>query len=146
MLIWWCLEKMRGVGRIHVRLRAWRKRLWNFTHPWETAQVVRCRKHTTEAIAKHAECHVVPFSGWEVGGSSLPRWWEGPPAPTRVLFDPAASPPPMCDEIGAGFGFSGGVCFLKLVLHLASACVWQIHHGLCGFVIVVRRLVKEKSY
>ena len=27
------------------------------------------------------------------------------------------------------------------VLHLASACVWQIHHRLCGFVIVIRSLV-----
>jgi len=54
---------------------AWRKRLWDLTHPWENPQIVRCRKRTTQAIAKHAECHVVPFSGWEVGGSPLPRWW-----------------------------------------------------------------------
>ena len=26
-------------------------------------------------------------------------------------------------------------------LHLASACVWQIHHQLCGFVIVIGSLV-----
>ena len=34
-------------------------------------------------------------------------------------------------------GFSGGVCFPLVCtpLHLASACVWQIHHRLCGFVI-----------
>ena len=39
------------------------------------------------------------------GGSPVPRWWEPPPAPTRVVLDPAASPPPMCDGSGAGFGF-----------------------------------------
>ena len=54
---------------------------------------------------KHVERYVVPFSGWEDGGSPVPRWWEPPPAPTRVVLDPAASPPPMCDGSGAGFGF-----------------------------------------
>ena len=51
---------------------------------------------------------MVPFSGWEAGGSPLPRWWEPPPAPTRVLLDPAASPPPMCDGSG---GVLAGLAF-----------------------------------
>ena len=84
---------------------AWRKRLWDLTHPWERQRIVRCRRRTNQAIEKHVERHVVPFSGWEAGGSPVPRWWEPPPAPTRVLLDPAASPPPMCDGGGAGFGF-----------------------------------------
>ena len=62
-------------------------------------------RRTKQAIEQHVERHVVPFSGWEAGGSPLPRWWEPPPAPTRVLLDPAASPPPMCDGSGAGFRF-----------------------------------------
>ena len=35
------------------------------------------------------------------------------------------------------------VCFPLVCtpLHLASACVWQIHHRLCGFVIVIVSLV-----
>ena len=67
--------------------------------------LVRCRRRTKQAIDKHVERYVVPFSGWEAGGSPVPRWWEPPPAPTRVVLDPAASPPPMCDGSGAGFGF-----------------------------------------
>ena len=63
-----------------------------------------CRRRTKQAIDKHVERYVVPFSGWEAGGSPVPRWWEPPPAPTRVVLDPAASPPPMCDGSGAGFG------------------------------------------
>jgi hypothetical protein len=43
--------------------------------------------------------------GWDGGGSPLLRWWEPPPAPTRVLLDPTASPLPMCDGSGVGFGF-----------------------------------------
>jgi len=47
-------------------------------------------------------------------------------------------------EVEQVLGFSGVVCFpLSLVcapLHLASTCVWQIHHRLCGFVIVIRSL------
>ena len=84
---------------------AWRKRLWDLTHPWESQRLVRCRRRTKQAIDKHVERYVVPFSGWEDGGSPVPRWWEPPPAPTRVVLDPAASPPPMCDGSGAGFGF-----------------------------------------
>ena len=84
---------------------AWRKRLWDRTHPWESQRLVRCRRRTKQAIDKHVERYVVPFSGWEDGGSPVPRWWEPPPAPTRVVLDPAASPPPMCDGSGAGFGF-----------------------------------------
>ena len=83
---------------------AWRKRLWDLTHPWESQRLVRCRRRTKQAIDKHVERYVVPFSGWEDGGSPVPRWWEPPPAPTRVVLDPAASPPPMCDGSGAGFG------------------------------------------
>ena len=84
---------------------AWRKRLWDLTHPWESQRLVRCRRRTKQAIDKHVERYVLPFSGWEDGGSPVPRWWEPPPAPTRVVLDPAASPPPMCDGSGAGFGF-----------------------------------------
>ena len=84
---------------------AWRKRLWDLTHPWESQRLVRCRRRTKQAIDKHVERYVVPFSGWEDGGSPVPWWWEPPPAPTRVVLDPAASPPPMCDGSGAGFGF-----------------------------------------
>ena len=84
---------------------AWRKRLWDLTHPWESQRLVRCRRRTKQAIDKHVERYVMPFSGWEDGGSPVPRWWEPPPAPTRVVLDPAASPPPMCDGSGAGFGF-----------------------------------------
>jgi hypothetical protein len=57
-----------------------------------------------QAIQKHAERHVVPFSGWDGGGSPMLQWWEPPPAPTRVLLDPTASPLPMCDGSGVGFG------------------------------------------
>ena len=67
--------------------------------------IVMEAKLTKQAIDKHVERYVVPFSGWEDGGSPVPRWWEPPPAPTRVVLDPAASPPPMCDGSGAGFGF-----------------------------------------
>ena len=37
----------------------------------------------------------------------------------------------------------GVVCFPLVCppLHLASACVWQIYHRVCGFVIVIRSLV-----
>ena len=84
---------------------AWRKRLWDLTHPWESQRLVRCRRRTKQAIDKHVERHVMAYSGWEDGGSPVPRWWEPPPAPTRVVLDPAASPPPMCDGSGAGFGF-----------------------------------------
>ena len=84
---------------------AWRKRLGELTHPWESQRLVRCRRRTKQAIDKHVERYVVPFSGWEDGGSPVPRWWEPPPAPTRVVLYPAASPPPMCDGSGAGFGF-----------------------------------------
>ena len=73
--------------------------------PLGKGAIVRCRRRTKLAIEKHVERHVVPFSGWEAGGSPVPRWREPPPAPTRVLLDPAASPPPMCDGGGAGFGF-----------------------------------------
>ena len=55
---------------------AWRKRLWDLTHPWERQRIVRRR--TKQAIEKHVERHVVPFSGWEAGGSHVPRWWEPP--------------------------------------------------------------------
>ena len=42
-----------------------------------------------------------------------------------------------------GFKRCWVVCFPLVCapLHLASACVWQIHHRLCGFVIVMRSLV-----
>ena len=56
-------------------------------------------------LEEYLRAYVGPFSGWEDGGSPVPRWWEPPPAPTRVVLDPAASPPPMCDGSGAGFGF-----------------------------------------
>ena len=85
---------------------------------------------------------MVPFSGWEAGGSPVPRSWEPPPAPTRVLTDPAASPPSMSDGSGAGFGFQWwSYPLVWMPLHLASACVWQIHHRLYGFVIVTTSLV-----
>ena len=50
---------------------------------------------------------------------------------------------PCVMEVEQVLGFSGGVCFPLVCtpLHLASACVWQIHHRLCGFVIVIRSLV-----
>ena len=50
---------------------------------------------------------------------------------------------PCVMEVEQVLGFSGGVCFplVCTLLHLASACVWQIHHRLCGFVIVIRSLV-----
>jgi len=46
-------------------------------------------------------------------------------------------------EVEHVLGFSGVVCFPLVCtpLHLASACVWQTHHCLCGFVIVIRSLV-----
>ena len=120
---------------------AWRKRLWDLTHPWESQRLVRCRRRTKQAIDKHVERYVVPFSGWEDGGSPVPRWWEPPPAPTRVVLLPPRHPCVM--EVEQVLGFSGGVCFPLVCtpLHLASACVWQIHHRLCGFVIVIRSLV-----
>ena len=69
-------------------------------------------------------------------GPPVPRWSEPPPAPTRVLLDPAASPLPCVMEVEQVLGVSGVVCFflVRTPLHLASACVWQIHHRLCGFV------------
>ena len=50
---------------------------------------------------------------------------------------------PCVMEVEQVLGFSGGVGFLLVCtpLHLASACVWQVHHRLCGFVIVIRSLV-----
>ena len=56
---------------------AWRKRLWDLTHPWESQRLARCRRRTKQAIDKHVERYVVPFSGWEDGGSPVPRWWVG---------------------------------------------------------------------
>ena len=50
---------------------AWRKRLWDLTHPWESQRLVRCRRRTKQAIDKHVERYVVPFSGWEDGGSPV---------------------------------------------------------------------------
>ena len=50
---------------------------------------------------------------------------------------------PCVMEVEQVLGFSGVGCFPLLCtpLHLASACVWQIHHRLCGPVIVIRSLV-----
>ena len=99
-------DRVTGSQAVQCQIKsAWRKRLWELTHPWESRRIVRCRRRTKQAIEKHVERYVVPFSGWEAGGSPVPRWWEPPPAPTRVLLDSAASTPPMCDGSGAGFGF-----------------------------------------
>jgi hypothetical protein len=57
------------------------------------------KKYKNKYIQKDAEHHVVPFSGWDGGGSPMLRWWEPPPAPFRVLLDG------MCDGSGVGFGF-----------------------------------------
>ena len=80
--------------------------------------------HTKQAIAKHAEFHIVHFSGWEVGGLIVPRWWEPPPATTTVLLDPAASPPPMCDGlVKQVLGFRGPIAFFCCVsIHGCKSC------------------------
>jgi hypothetical protein len=65
---------------------------------------VPCEGRKKQAVQKHAERHVVPFSGWDGVGSPMLRWWEPLPAPTRVLLDPTASPLPMYDGSGVGFG------------------------------------------
>jgi hypothetical protein len=100
------LGKDEGSWEAYCQIRcAWRKRLWDLTHPWGSPCSARCEGRKKQAIQKHAERHVVPFSGWDGGGSPMLRWWEPPPAPTRVLLDPTASPLPMCDGSGVGFGF-----------------------------------------
>ena len=50
---------------------------------------------------------------------------------------------PCVMEVEQVLGSSGLVWFLLVCapLRLASACVWQINHRLCGFVIVIRSLV-----
>ena len=69
------------------------------------------------------ESHLQPLLGW-----------------CLILLPPRH---PCVMEVEQVLGFSGGVCFPLVCtpLHLASACVWQIHHRLCGFVIVIRSLV-----
>ena len=105
---------------------AWRKRLWDLAHPWESPYRVRCRKRTTQAIAKHAECHVVPSGGW------LEVEVEPPPAPTSVM------------EVRKDLEVRGQfLCFLWC----APRCIepqlvhGEVHHRLCGFMIVITRLV-----
>ena len=71
---------------------AWRQRLWDLTHPWESPREVRCRRRSKQAVRKHAERYEVPFSGGDDAGSPILRWWEPAPAPTTLVFDPAASP------------------------------------------------------
>ena len=53
------------------------------------------------------------------------------------FIDPAAM------EVEQVLGFSGVVGFPLACtpLHVVSACVWQIHHRLCRFVVVIRSLL-----
>jgi hypothetical protein len=95
---------------------AWRKRWWDLTHPWGSVRWgVRCEGRKKQAIQKHAERHAVPFSGWAGGDLPMLRWWEPPPAPTRVLLDPTASPLPMSHRCGVGCWVLGLVYRVQLV-------------------------------
>lgn len=71
---------------------AWRQRLWDLTHPWGSPRDVRYRWRSKQAVRKHAERYVVPFSGEEEASSPLLQWWEPAPVPTTLVLDPAASP------------------------------------------------------
>ena len=105
---------------------AWRKRLWDLTHPWESQRLVRCRRRTKQAIDKHVERYVVPSVVGRLvvhqylgGGSHLQPLlgW------CLILLPPRH---PCVMEVEQVLGFSGGVCFPLMCtpLHLASACVW----------------------
>jgi hypothetical protein len=76
---------------------AWRKRLWEFSHPGaEQQQQHNLRvsgRRGLQAAAQHADYHALPFSGMDQG-NSLP-YWEPPPNPTRLWLNLDASTPPM---------------------------------------------------
>ena len=121
---------------------AWRKRLWDLTHPWESQRLGVEGALSKLLISMWSAMWCLSVAGRMVvhqylgGGSHLQPllgWcW--------ILLPPRH---PCVMEVEQVLGFSGGVCFPLVCtpLHLASACVWQIHHRLCGFVIVIRSLV-----
>ena len=74
-------------------------------------------------------------NGLPVGGSPVPRWWELPPAPTRVFLDPAASPPPMCDGSGAGAGFRGQFVVPSGVHAIATSLSLCVRTSTIGCVV-----------
>ena len=67
---------------------AWRKRLWEFSHPGaEQQQHLRVSgRRGGQAASQHADCHFLPFSG-AASGDSLP-YWEPPPEPHQVVAEP----------------------------------------------------------
>jgi hypothetical protein len=77
---------------------AWRKRLWEFSHPGAEQQQQQQNLRVSgrrglQAAAQHADYHALPFSGMDQG-NSLP-YWEPPPNPTRLWLNLDASTPPM---------------------------------------------------
>ena len=62
---------------------------------------------------------------------------------TRVLLDPAASLPPICDGSEAGVGFWGSMCLFSGVHVVASSpqLVWAKSISSCGALFVISSLV-----